>query len=125
MKILLDTCVYIWCLADDKRLTQQIRNCICDAESVYVSIISFWEIAIKSQLGKLKANIPKMITEIEPSGFSALPLKYEHIVQLNQLPMHHKDPFDRMLLAQALCEPLQFLTVDDQLAQYSELVRVV
>lgn len=93
-----------------------------DADVVYVSMISLWEIAIKTRLSKLKLDAKKMIEEIEPIGFRELSLANEHILQLANLPLHHHDPFDRMLIAQAMSEPLIFLTADKNLRAYSELV---
>lgn len=125
MEILLDTHTYIWCLENDKKLTNQSRQYILDANLVYVSMISVWEMAIKVKLGMLKVDIQHVISEIESCGFKTLPLQYEHILQLAHLPMHHRDPFDRMLIAQAMCKPLQFLTADARLTQYSNLVTLI
>ncbi len=125
MRLLLDTHIYIWWLENDKKLKKQIEQMIADAEAVYVSPISIWETTIKVQTGKLKVNINQFISEITANGFQELPIVSEHSLKLMTLPLHHRDPFDRMLIAQAMTEPLRFLTADKKLEQYSELVEVV
>ncbi len=125
MKILLDTHIYLWWLENDIKLKKRADGMIKDAEVVYVSMVSTWETAIKTKLGKFKVNVPKIMDEITANGFRELSLKNEHILQLAHLPLHHRDPFDRILIAQAISEPLQFLTADRSLARYSELVTVV
>ena len=125
MNLLLDTHIYIWCLEDNKKLKNQAKNLIIDADVVYVSMLSTWEIAIKTGLGKLTIDAKKMMSGIELNGFKELPLTNTHILQLETLPLHHRDPFDRMLIAQAISEPLIFLTADKNLQHYSDLVRLV
>ena len=122
MKILLDTHIYLWCLNDDKKLTKNARHLIIEADEVYVSTASIWEIAIKTQAGKLKIDLNALINEMTTCGFQQLPIIAEHALQLMTLPFHHRDPFDRMLIAQAISEPLRFLTADKSLTSYSELV---
>ena len=125
MRILLDTHIYIWCLNNDKKLSEQARHLITDAEVVYISAVSIWETTIKIQTGKLKANIDKLIHEVTASGFEELPLSAAHSLKLLTLPLHHRDPFDRMLIAQAMSEPLRFLTADKTLVGYSDLITLV
>jgi PIN domain nuclease of toxin-antitoxin system len=122
MRILLDTHIYIWALAGDRRLKKHARKLILDAETVFVSVASLWEAAIKVSLGKLDADVELLASNIEPSGFLELPIRARHAVQTRLLPLIHRDPFDRMLVAQAICEPLRLVTVDADLARYTNLV---
>lgn len=122
MQLLLDTHVYLWCLYDDKKLDKKTRCLITDAEAVYVSAISIWEMGIKIQRGKYHANINELIDGVENSGFQHLSVAATHTKKLITLPPHHHDPFDRMLIAQAISEPLIFLTADKHLQNYSDLV---
>lgn len=125
MRLLLDTHIFLWWLADDAQLTAPVRTMVNSMEEVFVSSASLWEAAIKINLGKLKANLNELHDAIHASGFTELPLIGQHVLQLSQLADHHKDPFDRILLAQALSEPLHFMTADKTLKQYSELVILV
>jgi PIN domain nuclease of toxin-antitoxin system len=122
MKILLDTHIVCWHYYDPKRLPEKARQLMIEAEEVFVSAASIWEIAIKARLGKITANPQRIAQRIEASGFEELPVLAKHAVVVADLPMHHTDPFDRLLIAQAMSEPLHLLTVDAQLQQYSELV---
>lgn len=125
MRLLLDTHIYILALAGDKRLKKHARELIRDAEAVFVSVASLWEAAIKASLGKLDADIGLLVSSIEASGYIELPVRAAHAVQLQSLPPIHGDPFDRMLVAQAMCEPLCLITVDRDLARYSKLIITV
>ena len=122
MKFLLDTQIYLWFLADSRKLSRSARAKIIAADEVYVSAGSIWEAAIKSAIGKLDAAIDDLVAGIEGSGFTELPIDARHAARVQTLPMHHRDPFDRLLIAQALHEPLQLLTADAALCKYSELV---
>jgi PIN domain nuclease of toxin-antitoxin system len=122
MKLLLDTHIYLWWLADSPALPASARKMIETAEKVYISSASLWESAIKSGIGKLDVNQEELVAGILESGFTELPVRSEHTVALLRLENHHKDPFDRMLIAQALSEPLHFLTADSILTRYSALV---
>ena len=90
-----------------------------------MSAASIWEIAIKVRLGKIEGDPQQLVQAITDSGFSELPVGARHAAHVAKLPLHHGDPFDRLLLAQAITEPLRLLTVDPVLAQYTELVQVV
>ena len=125
MHLLLDTHLYIWWLKDDKRLSKKARALIVDADIIYISSVSMWEAAVKIQLGKLDADINDLIESIEKEGFVEFPLTVKQVTQVANLPNHYRDPFDRMLIAQAISEPLRFLTADTALKQYSELVDLV
>ncbi len=122
MRILLDTHIYLWWLQDNPKLSLVARNSIINAEEVYVSSASLWEASIKISLGKLDANLTDLEAQITQSGFIELPVSTKHVLQLAHLPALHRDPFDRMLVAQAMYEPLRLLTSDAQLASYSDLV---
>jgi PIN domain nuclease of toxin-antitoxin system len=92
---------------------------------VYVSSASIWEATIKAGIGKLEVDVNQLVAEIESSGFQELPISAKHAATVAQLPDIHRDPFDRILVAQALSEPLRFLTADGILGRYSELVEVI
>ena|ERR1700728_4507834 len=121
MHILLDTHIYLWHVSDDELLSREAKSLILGADSIRVSAASLWEIAIKVKLGKLKADLERLVTEMEPSGFRELPVTSRHAAQLTKLPLLHPDPFDRLLVAQAMSEPLYLVTTDSQLPQYSSL----
>ncbi len=122
MRVLLDTSLFIWATLDSPRLGADARKLISEASGVYVSAVSIWEIAIKRRLGKLSADMGDLMASIEASGFIALPISVQHAAAVEQLPDHHRDPFDRLLVAQAIAEPLRLLTSDATLERYSELV---
>ena len=122
MQVLLDTHIFYWTLYEHARQPALATKLITEADSVYVSAASVWELAIKVRIGKLRADIDEVIASIEPAGFVELPVASRHSAQVAKLPLHHTDPFDRMLIAQAICEPLYLLTVDSQLSVYSDLV---
>ena len=125
MRLLLDTQIYLWFLADSARLSKAAKQEIQHADEVFVSAASIWEASIKTALGKLTVNPGKLVEGIRASGFIEMPIQAAHGILAAALPLHHRDPFDRMLVAQALTEPAHFLTADSALGQYSELVRVV
>ncbi len=123
MRILLDTHAFLWAISDDARLGDVSRSLIFDqAERVLLSQISLWEIAIKHALAR--ADMPVSAAEAcswaEASGFDLLPLA--HILTLEQLPLHHRDPFDRLLVAQAISEPLTLLSADAALVPYGAML---
>lgn len=124
MRLLLDTHLLLWALARPSRLSAEARKQI-DGADVYVSAASIWEISIKSALGKLKADPADILGAIGPAGFRLLHITGEHAVKTIDLPPHHKDPFDRMLVAQASSEPMFLLTNDGALADYGPLVMLV
>ena len=125
MKVLLDTHVLLWAMQDSKQLSTAARKCIRSAEATYVSAASLWEIAIKASLGKLSVDSDLLEEQLELAGLQPLSISWQHTVQVRKLPMHHRDPFDRMLVAQAMSEPLRLLTHDARLRVYSDLVTVV
>jgi PIN domain nuclease of toxin-antitoxin system len=122
MRILLDTHIFYWLFYDQRRLPSAARKILDNADAVFVSAVSLWEIAIKVRVGKLKANIPELISSLEAANLIELPVLARHTPLVSILPLHHADPFDRLLIAQSMVEPLHLLTADPQLKQYSELV---
>jgi PIN domain nuclease of toxin-antitoxin system len=116
-RLLLDTSVLIWWEQNDPRLGGNARAAIQNAESVYVSAASAWEITIKSALGKLRTT-RKPHQAIADSGFDELPITVEHAEAVGQLPAHHGDPFDRLIIAAARVESLVIVTSDGQFAHY-------
>jgi PIN domain nuclease of toxin-antitoxin system len=125
MRILLDTHIFYWLFYDQHKLPSAARTILDDADAVFVSAVSLWEIAIKVRVGKLKADIPELISSLEAANLIELPVLARHTPLVSILPLHHADPFDRLLIAQAITEPLHLLTADPKLKQYSELVIVV
>jgi PIN domain nuclease of toxin-antitoxin system len=125
MRLLLDTHIYLWWLTDDHRLTKRACSLIQEAEKVYVSSASIWEAAIKIHLGKLTAELDSLSKGILEEGFTELPVSVKHATLTEQLPHYHRDPFDRILIAQAISEPARFLTADFTLKKYSELIEIV
>lgn len=125
MRLLLDTHVFLWCIKNDRKLTKAARSKMLAANEVFVSSASIWEIAIKIKLKKLNAEIDQIVDSVIESGFSELPVMIHHAAKVCDLPEIHRDPFDRILIAQALCEPLTFLTADAVLKQYSDLVELI
>jgi PIN domain nuclease of toxin-antitoxin system len=125
MRLLLDTHVFIWAVTDNRRLKATARALLASAQEVYVSSASIWEIAIKSRLGKLESNADELAAAIETSGFIELPVTARHAAEVARLPLHHSDPFDRMLLAQAFSEPLRFVTADRTLEIYGGSLEIL
>jgi PIN domain nuclease of toxin-antitoxin system len=124
VRVLLDTHLLLWALGSPLKLSAETRKLV-DTSEVYVSAASIWEISIKSALGKLKADAAKVLAAIQPAGLSLLPITGEHAARVARLPSHHKDPFDRILIAQASTEPMILLTNDKALKRYGDLVQVV
>jgi len=125
MRILLDTHIYLWWLQDSSSLSKAGREKIASATEVYVSSASMWEATIKAGIGKLDVDVYALIAEIANNGFLELPITVKHAAKVLALPDIHRDPFDRILIAQSLCEPLQFLTADALLSGYSDLVELI
>jgi PIN domain nuclease of toxin-antitoxin system len=118
MTLLLDTHVFLWWLSDPKLLSPAAATAIGDPQNrVLVSIAVLWEIAIKRAIGKLSAPID-LQNDVTHGGFELLPIQVAHIEQTEQLPPHHRDPFDRMLVAQALVEGATLVTRDPKISPY-------
>lgn len=125
MRLLLDTQVYLWYLADSRKLSRKARSVVAGADEVFVSAASIWEAAIKAGIGKLHAAIDELAAGIESSGFTELRVSALHAARVSVLPHHHRDPFDRLLVAQAIHEPLHLLTADAELPRYSDLIVLI
>ena len=116
MNVLLDTHVLIW-WDEGRRIAAEARQAIEEADAVYVSAASAWEVAIKTALGRLRPT--RTVEEAaSDSGFLELPVTFRHAEQVTGLPPHHRDPFDRMLVAQAAVEQLTLITRDPVFARY-------
>lgn len=119
MNLLLDSHTFLWWLADDPKLGKRARQAIADGSTlVHVSAATLWEIAIKQALGKLEVESADLAAEIPANGFVELPITGSHALRAGALPRHHDDPFDRMLVAQALDEGLTLVTRDPALEAY-------
>jgi PIN domain nuclease of toxin-antitoxin system len=125
MRVLLDTHVFLWLVSDSRKLKAPARKLIAEADAAFVSSASIWEVEIKVSIGKLEADAAALAQEIEGSGFQELPVTANHAARVARLPRHDGDPFDRLLLAQALTEPLIFVTADSALRAYGEFVEVI
>jgi len=121
MDILLDTHAVIWFLKGNEKMPKSTRGIVCSPENrKYVSIASMWEVAIKLSSGKLKLDndINGFIETIEDNGFLLLDISPDHVKTIAELPFIHRDPFDRMLVAQAIAEDMMIMTVDENIAKY-------
>lgn len=118
MNLLLDTHALLWWLADAPELTPDARKAIADPERlVYVSAVNVWEIVIKTALGKLE--VPDNFSSVlEAEPFQYLDMTIEHAFKVSELPMHHRDPFDRLLVAQCLVDGLTLVTHDADIVRY-------
>ena len=125
MQLLLDTHVYLWLLNGDSRLTSEAKLIIEGADAIFISAATIWELAIKVRLGKLRADLDELIEQIHANGFEELPVYARHARGVLNLPPHHGDPFDRLLIAQAISETMRLLTADTQLRAYSDLVECI
>ena len=117
MRLLLDTHVFLWWVKNEKKLGPKARQSIQESEDVMVSIISAWEFAVKKALGKLELGAD-FEEAIDAEGFSKLNITFNQARMIGKMQPHHGDPFDRMLVAQAIAEGLVFVTVDRRLSNY-------
>ncbi len=117
MKLLVDTHVVIWWLTDDATLSDDIKAKLDHEPDVFLSAATVWEVAIKQAIGKLKepADLPERVRD---SGFRELPITSRHVLAAGRLPLIHRDPLDRMLVAQARCEDLTLVTRDPEILRY-------
>ena len=122
MNLLLDTHTFLWFIENHKNLSPTARKTIeSTIDTIYVSIVTPWEIAIKTSIGKLTLSKPIQSlfpSEMNTNNFILLPIHYDHIIKLGKLPFHHNDPFDRMLIAQAITESLHIISRDSSLDSY-------
>lgn len=125
MNLLLDTHIALWAITDSPKLPQQARDLIQSRKTtVWVSAASIWEIAIKHSLGRgeMPVSSKDVVGYFQKSGYRILSIEIEHIVAVEDLPTHHQDPFDRILVAQALVEPMRLMTHDSMVALYSDTI---
>ena len=117
MRLLLDTHIVLWWLVDDPSLPEEVNSLLDHEPDVLVSVASLWEIGIKQSLGKIVApdDLPERVRD---SGFRELSIGFAHAIAAGRLPMIHRDPFDRMLVAQARCEGLTLVTRDPWCRRY-------
>lgn len=119
MRLLLDTHAILWWLSDDRRLGSGAREIIEDpANDIVISVVSLWEMAVKTRVGKLQADIPEVIRALEAEAFDFLGILPAHLRELVALPMHHRDPFDHLLMAQSIAENVAFMTEDQHAPLY-------
>jgi PIN domain nuclease of toxin-antitoxin system len=118
--LLLDTHAFIWYSEDDSKLPESIKTEIETADRVYSSIASLWEIAIKLSIGKLslRSNYESIESSLEPAGIVLLPISFADTVRVMNLPLHHRDPFDRILIAQAISNSLTLVSCDAAFTAY-------
>lgn len=125
MNLLLDTHVALWAITDSPKLPQRARDLIqAPKTTVWVSAANIWEIAIKYALGRgdMPVSGQDAVRYFQESGYRFLPIDVEHALAVESLPAHHQDPFDRILVAQALVEPMRLMTHDPLVARYSDTI---
>ena len=123
MKVLLDTHAFLWLITDEGRLSENARETFLNTEnSLFFSAASLWEICIKKSLGKLSLKdgwFQTIQKEMEINTIQWLPIEMTHCAEVTELPYHHRDPFDRMLIAQAIVEKMKLLSRDSRLSGYA------
>ena len=122
MNLLLDTHVVLWWRQNSSRIGSEARGAIAKADRVFVSAASAWEVAIKVAIGRLRLKDP-FAELVQQGGFEELPISFHHAEQGRSLPLHHTDPFDRMLIAQSMINGLIIVTPDEAIERYA--VRVL
>jgi PIN domain nuclease of toxin-antitoxin system len=125
MNLLLDTHVALWAITDHRGLTAPARELILSPRAtVWISAATIWEIAIKHSLGRgdMPVSGEAALGYFRTAGYQFLPIEPEHAVAVETLPKHHQDPFDRLLVAQALTEPMRLITHDATVARYSDTI---
>jgi PIN domain nuclease of toxin-antitoxin system len=119
LRLLLDTHALLWWLSDDARLGSQARGLIADpGHDVLVSVVSLWEITLKARIGKLNADIREIFEAIDRQGFVSIEIGRVHLATLAGLPVHHRDPFDHLLIAQAIVEGATLVSDDRTVSLY-------
>lgn len=122
MKALLDTHAFLWWIVDDPQLSARARKRIGSGDNaIHLSAASAWELAIKARLGRLTVHEPLeafVARQLSLNGFAALPVQVSHALRVQRLPDHHRDPFDRLLVAQAQLEDMPLITADRQIRRY-------
>ncbi len=126
MNYLLDTHTFIWFVNGDKQLSANAKKMIeSKGANNFISIGSLWEIAIKVSLGKLKMNVPlvEVPEQISKNGFQILPVTFEDTLLLSTFPFHHRDPFDRLIIAQSFTNKLTIISKDEQFKNYGVIAK--
>jgi PIN domain nuclease of toxin-antitoxin system len=122
MKLLLDTHAFIWWDSDPTRLSQRVMTlCQSSSTTLLLSVASVWEMQIKQQLGKLQLRVPLaglIAAQQQTNGLEVLPVQIDHVLALDNLPLHHKDPFDRLLISQSQVENAILVSTDSIFSQY-------
>ncbi len=123
MRVLLDTHTFLWMAEDAPQLSQNAREAIIKADTIVLSVASIWELAVKFSIGKLwqsEYDFDQLVRRsIAVCGAELLPIRAEHALKVSTLPLHHRDPFDRMLVAQAMTEGLPLVSHDQHLTRYA------
>lgn len=121
MKALLDTHTFLWAISGDKKLSQRAAGMFAGPSDLWLSVVSIWEILIKVQLGKIPLPEPTgsyLVRKLAENRIETLPITLDHVLRVESLPLHHRDPFDRMLIAQSLNEKLPLITSDVVFERY-------
>jgi len=127
MKFIIDTHTFIWFSGSNPSLPERAKTLIENPENeIYISIASLWEISIKNSLGKLDLKIPyaEMIAKLEHSDFVILPITTKDTIVVNEMPWKHKDPFDRIIIAQSIVNQMPVISADVAFDAYEQLVRI-
>lgn len=122
MPFLIDTHVFLWFVSNSKELSPTAKTIIEDGSNeIFISIASLWEISIKTALGKLSisGNYESVIDDVNDNSMQILPVNFAHTVEQNRLPFHHRDPFDRIIISQAIVENINFISADAIFDSYS------
>jgi PIN domain nuclease of toxin-antitoxin system len=120
VRLLLDTHILIWWMTGDRRLSKAIRSqLLADENDVSVSAATFWEIAIKARLGRIDVDLDDLRSAALADGFTEIPVQIAHTMKLKILPDHHRDPFDRLLIAQSIAEGQRLVTRDKSILAYA------
>lgn len=125
MRLLLDTHIIIWAMEADPRVKHIAGRLTNTDNEVYFSVASLWEMAIKVGTGKLEVDLVEFRAEALATGFIELPVLGRHIEALVGMPQHHRDPFDRLLVAQAAAEPMRLITADATVAMYGNNIELI
>ncbi len=120
MRLLLDTHILLWWLMGDRRLPKGVAKALASPENdVAVSAASVWEIVIKRMLGRIEVDLDELLSSIVADGFAELPVRFSHTLNVQSLPRHHDDPFDRILIAQAVSDGRRLVTTDQSVLAYA------
>lgn len=122
MRLLLDTHILLWWLMGDRRLPKTLATTLAAPENdIAVSAASLWEVVIKRMLGRIEVDLEELVSSIAGDGFTELPIRFGHALNVQSLPRHHDDPFDRILIAQAISDGRRLVTTDELILAYAGL----